>query len=171
MQARTYRRINVLMLIFGVMITCIFQTLNRLSWDGQTYSHHVRFLFGSMTVNLMYLIAVLWMWRVVFPEVCRALSMKRQVLLLFIPISLTEIVHDLLYTIDYTTTASKIPLATFYLVFWLILLVVLYVNVYACAYIVCMHTFIKLCMCSCVGVHTNYIQRPMHDLINELIFV
>jgi len=89
MYTRTYTRLQVLIILFGVIITCLFQAANRVSWDNQTYSYHIRLLVCNPFVLLTFIVAVVWTWRIVC--VCLRLFMCN---VCYLPImSITDIIY------------------------------------------------------------------------------
>lgn len=126
MYTRTYTRLQVLIILFGVIITCLFQAANRVSWDNQTYSYHIRLLVCNPFVLLTFIVAVVWTWRIVYPDDATRIDMKRKVLLCFVPLLLGLIVRDLTWSDDeYTSIASKVGYAGYSFLHWLMMFVII----------------------------------------------
>jgi len=128
MHTRTY------IYLVGIAVTCIYQTINRLSWivnddinnNNNTHTHtlshtwsvHIRWSLAYMAVLLTYTLEVLWLWRLVYPKAVTKISMKCKVLLCFTPIAAANLFRDQIWIQNYPTTLSKLGYISLLIAEW-----------------------------------------------------
>jgi len=76
---------HAILLLFGVVITCVVQTVSRVAFDENHSAPLVRWCGMFLVLMGTLVFTVLWTWHIVFPHALKSIKMIWRVLLCFVP--------------------------------------------------------------------------------------